>query len=128
MSLIVLIAIVRGKKALSIFPPISEDQVIFREKRVSGGSLDSWRSRAGGSRKALEVIVTTKELWIKPILIVAGFSSIFDSIHKIKLGDIQNTETRGKAVVVTFYSQSAEVKKVSLILRDPSLFLGAIRQ
>ncbi|MCE7990758.1 MAG: hypothetical protein HEP71_02210 [Roseivirga sp.] len=119
---------IKGKRVLRIFPSLFEVQVVFREKGVSGGSLGSLMSRMGGTRKGLEVVVTTEELWIKPIPIVAGFSDTLDNVHKIELRDIINTEVRGNTVLITFKTQSTQVKKVSLILKAPTAFLEALKQ
>lgn len=128
MSIMVLVLIVRGKKALGIFPDTTEVQIKFCERRVSGGSLSTWKGRWGGSRKVLSVIVTSQELWIKPALIVAGFARTFDSIHRIKLSDIKNLETGDQTITITFIDSSLETKRVLLRLKNPEAFTEALNQ
>lgn len=125
MGLIALMLVSKGKKALSIFPKTEEVLIRFRERGVSGGPLTSWRARMSGARKTLEVIVTEDELWIRPVLIAAGFRHL-DLIHKVKLNDVKKTEIDNLLVRITFLNESLETNSFALSLKNPNQFLQAI--
>lgn len=94
----------RGKKALAIFPNISSVDVLFREKRVSGNSRKSLKTKLGGTKNILDVIVTDNELWIRSPLLFAGFGKTYDLLHKVQLSQISNAESNKKKVVIIFNS------------------------
>jgi hypothetical protein len=59
--------LIGGKRAESRFPPIDKQRVMFREKWASGRSTASLSTKLGGASRALDVVVTETELWIKGV-------------------------------------------------------------
>ena len=107
----------RGKRALQIFPDIKEVKVVFREKYASGYSTKSWKTKAGGASKLLDIVVTEEELWVKSNFIFAGFASYYDLVHKISRSNISNIERKPQSIIVDFINSENENKQLVLVPR-----------
>lgn len=116
----------KGKKILSVFPPLDSTKVVFREKRASGGSRKSFITKGGSATKVLDVIVTEKELWIKCSLLMAGLSWAFDLVHKVSLSDINSIQINKNKVVISFKSPKNEVTTFDLKLKKAQEFFDLI--
>src|SRR5687767_15323126 len=77
-----------GKKALSIFPDINSVAVKYRDKTATGYSTQSWKTKVGGASRAIDIVVTDQELWLKSFLLFAGITKQHDLLHKISLTKI----------------------------------------
>ena len=113
-AILIMILYKRGKKALSIFPPIETVRVLYRDKSASGYSTKSFKTKIGGSSKTLEIVVTDKELWLTSKLLLASIGESHDLLHKIALDNIEQVERNGKKVTVNFKNDSGEAKQVVL--------------
>ncbi len=125
---ILIITFRRGKRALEIFPPISTISILFREKGVSGNSRKSFISRNGGANKALEIIVSDNELWIRSAILFAGFGKYSDLIHKIKLVEITKICVDQKIVTITFNSTSQTKTTLDLKMTKAEEFFQIIKE
>ena len=118
----------RGKKALDIFPDISSVDILFRENRVSGNSRKSLKTKLGGARNVLEIIVTNDELWIRNPLLFAGFGKTYDLLHKVQLPHISNAELNKKNVVITFNSTQKTETTLDLKMKKAQEFVEIINK
>lgn len=118
----------RGKKALSIFPPIETVKVIYRDKAASGYSNQSLKTKLGGSNKLLDIVVTDKELWLKSKLLFAGIGQTYDLLHKISLDKIENVEKNGNKVTVNFKTDNGQEKQVVLMTKRVDEFVQIINK
>jgi len=115
-----------GKKALSIFPDINTVQVVYRDKSASGNSTQSWKTKMGGAKNVLDIVVTDKELWIKSMLLFAGIGKRYDLLHKVSLNNIKGVNPKGKKITIDFKTEDGEDKQVVIITKRPDDFMKAI--
>src|SRR5688572_15243352 len=108
----------RGKRALSIFPDISTVKVHYRDKKASGHSTKNWKTKVGGARNSMDIVVTDKELWIKSMLLFAGILQQHDLLHRVPLDRITGTQENGKEIVLDFVNEKGEAKQIVVITRD----------
>lgn len=118
----------RGKKALFIFPDINSVHVVYRDKSASGYSTKSSRTKMGGARNVLDIVVTDKELWIKSMLIFASIGQQFDLLHKISLSNITQANREGRKITLNFKTEEGDDRQVVLLTKWPGDFLNAIRK
>lgn len=117
----------KGKKALSIFPDISSERIIFRDKFASGYSTYSFWTRIGSARNVLDIVVTEKELWLKSTIMFAGIMSYYDLINKIALNNIIAVNKKGQGIEIEFKTDSGKIKQVVILSKKPIDFLKALR-
>ncbi len=115
-----------GKKSLSIFPDINTVHVVYRDKSASGNSTQSWKTKMGGAKNVLDIVVTDKELWIKSMLLFAGIGKRYDLLHKVSLNNIKGVNTKGKKITIDFKTEDGEDKQVVIITKRPDDFMKAI--
>jgi hypothetical protein len=115
-----------GKKALSIFPNINTVKVIYRDKMASGYSTKSWKTKVGGASRAIDIVVTDKELWLTSFLLFAGITKQHDILHKIPFNKIISASDEAGKITLNFKSDKGEAKQVVLITKDTLAFLNAI--
>jgi hypothetical protein len=118
----------RGKKALSIFPDINTVKVIYRDKTASGHSTKNWKTKIGGARNSLDIVVTDKELWTKSMLLFASIGQQYDLIHKVSLDKITGTKENGNQLTVDFTNEKGELKQIVIATNDKLGFLKSIRR
>ena len=119
-------AFFKGKKMLSVFSPLDSVKVVFREKRVSGGSRKSFITKGGSASKVLDVVVTENELWIKCSVLMAGFSWAFDLVHKVDLSNITSVNINKNKVSLSFQSSKNESTVFDLKLKKAKEFFNLI--
>ncbi len=115
-----------GKKALSIFPDIGEVVVRYRDKTGSGRSMQSWKTKIGGAKNVLDIVVTDKELWLKGMMLFAGVCERFDLLHKVPLANITNVQQDGISITIDFTSVDGKDKQLVLVTKRPDAFVNAI--
>ena len=115
-----------GKKALSIFPKLENDLVVYRDKNASGYSLKSWKTKILRTRKSLDIIVLEEEIWLKCIVINARVHEKIDLIHKINKRMIQNVEVKNNQITLSFMTMSDELKQIVLITKKMNDFIDAL--
>ena len=118
----------KGKKALAIFPNINFVNVIYQDKYASGYSTKSWRTRIGGTRNMLKIVVTDNELWLTCNILLAGIGEYYDLLHKISLENIKKVEKQEKKITLDFKTNSGIDKQVVLITKQPEIFLKALNK
>lgn len=104
----------RGKRAISIFPSLDESKFPFVDKRASGYSNKSFKTKVGGAQNSLHVIVTDSELWLKSTLLLASFSKYSDLLHRIPLSKIIDLAEKKNFLDIEFINEKDERKLVSL--------------
>jgi len=127
-AIILMLFYKRGKKALSIFPPIETVKVLFRDKSASGYSTKSFKTKIGGSNKTLGIVVTDKELWLTSKLLLASIGQTYDLLHKISLDKVEQVERNGKKVTVNFKTDTEDAKQVVLWTKRMDDFIKAINK
>lgn len=115
-----------GKKALSIFPDINSVTVRYRDKTALGYSTKSWQTKIGGTSRAIEIVVTDKELWLKSFLLLAGITQQHDLVHKICLTSIIRVKEKGSEIILDFKNATGEKKQVVINTRDKAEFLRTL--
>ena len=118
----------RGKKALSIFPDINLVTVRYRDKTALGYSTKSWQKKIGGTSRAIDIVVTDKELWLKSFLLLAGITQQHDLVHKIPLNRIIRVKEKGSEIILDFKNDKGEKKQVVINTRDKAEFLRTLNQ
>ena len=118
----------RGKKALSIFPDINSVTVRYRDKTALGYSTKSWQTKIGGTSRAIDIVVTDKELWLKSFLLLAGITQQHDLVHRIPLTRIIRVKEKGSEIILDFKNDKGEKKQVVINTRDKAEFLRTLNQ
>jgi hypothetical protein len=118
----------RGKKALSIFPDINTIKVVYRDKRASGHSNKSIKTKLGGARNALDIIVTDSEVWFKSMLLFASITERNDLLHKIPIEKIMKVSQKGNSLTIDFQSIEGKNKQIVLITQNPSELIKALKK
>lgn len=126
MFTIVGLLLISGWKALKIFPPSDQLNILFHEKWASGNSNDTLIHKMGGASKVLDIIITENELWIKPIPLMAGFSNIYGLIRKIKLNNISKVQLKNRIIIIQFANENGSKSEFQLKLKNPQQFLEVI--
>ena len=117
----------RGKKALSIFPDMDSVRVRYRDKTALGYSTKSWTTKVGGASRALDIVVTDDELWLRSFLLLAGITQQHDLVHRIPLKKISSIKRDGGTITMDFKSERGEKKQVVINTRDAEKFLESLR-
>ncbi|MEL6561216.1 MAG: hypothetical protein AAFQ94_23695 [Bacteroidota bacterium] len=118
--------LISGILALRKFPSLNNVNVFFQERWASGNSYDTFIHKYGGAINALDIIITEKELWIKPFLLVAGFSSVYGLIRKIQITDIREVSSKNELIVIHFANESGSMSEFHLKLKGKQQFLKVI--
>ena len=116
----------RGKKALSIFPDINSVTIRYRDKTALGYSTKTWTTKIGGASRALDIVVTDEELWIRSFLLLAGITQQHDLVHRIPLHKIMGIKQEGSSIVLDFKNDKDEKKQVVINTRDREGFLKSL--
>ncbi|RLD21382.1 MAG: hypothetical protein DRI54_09205 [Bacteroidetes bacterium] len=119
--------IIRGKKALSIFPEIRNEKVIYRDKKASGYSTKSWKTKIGGANRSIDVVVTNVELWLRSNLFFAGILKQYDLVHRISLKNVTRVNKNGRKLTLDFINDNDESKQVVILTKDPDAFINALK-
>lgn len=115
-----------GKRALSIFPDIKTVQVKYHDKTALGYSTKSWKTKVGGASRAVEIVVTDKELWLRSFLLFAGITKQHDLVHRVPLDKIIRVKENKEQITLDFKSDKGESKQVVLNTRDKMKFLSSL--
>ncbi len=115
-----------GKKAISIFPDLNTVNVIYRDRTASGYSTKSWKTKIGGASRAIEIVVTDKELWLTSFLLFAGITKQHDLLHKIPLHRIIAVKENKNEITLNFKNEKGEAKQVVINTKDKAGFLKSI--
>jgi hypothetical protein len=115
-----------GKRALSIFPDIKTVSVKYHDKTALGYSTKSWKTKVGGASRAVEIVVTDKELWLRSFLLFAGITKQHDLLHRIPINKITRTKESNGEITLDFKSDKGESKQVVLNTRDKEKFLDSL--
>lgn len=115
-----------GKRALSIFPDIKTVQVKYHDKTALGYSTKSWKTKVGGASRAVEIVVTDKELWLRSFLLFAGITKQHDLVHRVPLDKIIRVKENKEQITLDFKSDKGESKQVVLNTRDKMKFLNSL--
>jgi len=99
MGIIFTIFMIRGKKALIIFPELNSVDILYRDKHASGYSTKSLITKMGGANKVLDLVITNTELWIRSNRLFASISLRYDLLHKIPFDRIEKAEKMGAKIV-----------------------------
>lgn len=118
---------IKGRKALSIFPNTHQNKFKFRDKRASGYSTKSRKTKLGGARNSLDIAVTNDELWLKSMILFASVSKENDLLHRIPPNKIANVEENGNTITIDFFSNTGENKKVHIRTKRPKELIDALR-
>ena len=118
----IFIFLIRGRKAIEIFPK-SEGLIFeYSENFASGHSTQSVITQMGSARKILRIRITADELWIKTNILMASIAERFDLLHLIPIRSLKSVKREGKSVSVEF-KKSGEVKKILLISKTPNVLV-----
>jgi hypothetical protein len=104
---------------------------LYSDSFCSGRSLKSFRTRFGGARNCLKVVVTQDDLFVlAPIRFLVFFTEKFDLEHAIAKRSITQFSMfrvmRQPGYRVTYISQSGEVRTIELWPRRPKEFEQAM--
>lgn len=117
----------RGKKVLEIFPSLESVGILFQEKRVSGSSRKSSKTKRGGARNVLEVIITNDELWIRSPLLFASIANTNDLLHKVELSEVLNIELNKENVAISFSTNDKSETTLDLNMKKAKEFIRIIK-
>jgi hypothetical protein len=109
---------VAGWRAEQKFRGQGHQPIRFRERGASGYSNRSTLTRLGWANRALEVVVTDAEVWIKGIWPpVSYIGSRFDMTHRIQRLQIRSAQARNDA---------GSESHIVLRLEAPQAFMSAL--
>lgn len=118
MIYILSIFLIKGKGALKLFANLDDKNIIYSEKYGSGYSTKSFRSKHGGVRNILRIIITDKELILKTPLLLAYIAQKHDMLQRIPLERIYKTERTSSllnsGLHVFFKNENGEDKEIVL--------------
>ena len=115
-----------GRNAEKKFRDLKQQTIRFRERGASGRSHRSLATKLGGASRALDVIVTDRELWIKGIWPAFTFiAARFDLSHRVPLERVGSTRQDGRSVFVTVRDELDGESVLELQLKKPDEFLLA---
>jgi hypothetical protein len=117
---------IKGRKALSIFPDIDQNQLKFRDKRASGYSTKSRKTKLGGARNSLDIVVTNDELWLKSMILFASISKENDLLHRIPLNKITSVEENGNNITIDFISPARDNNRILICTNRPKELIDAL--
>lgn len=120
-----LVIVIKGRKALSIFPDKATLNILFRDQAASGASFNNAKSSFGST--PLDIIVTDKEVWLSSPFLFAALGKYNDVIHRISREQIQSVNTTEKGVLFSFKNQDGLNKQVNLLLKNKEAFLEALK-
>lgn len=115
----------RGKPIWPSDPP----SPLFKERFASGRSHRTWFSRIGGARNALVVMVTSRELIVRPLLpamLVFRLPELTGLEHTVPARRIQGVDANGGAVDVEFENDSGQLETLTLQLDGQEEFVRAL--
>jgi len=120
----------KRKKRGSIFPDVSENDIMFSEKTASGRSHKSIFTRYGGANNCLKIIITNEELWITSWFPFSLLIEKFDLEHRIKKDQITDIEQLKKmtknSFIIHFKTDDNSEKTIELYPKDSNAFAQAI--
>lgn len=125
---VVYMLFMKGKKALSIFPDISTQNVKFQDITAIGKSTDTTKRKGGHPKSKLELIITDSELWIKSKLSTAFITTNRDAIHKIPLKNIIKISKEDNTILLDFKTTSDVNKQVALDTNNSEEFLNVLKE
>lgn len=115
--------LIKGKKALSIFPDINSVNVRFRDQSSSGATYHKNLFKRGSASKVLDVVITDQELWLKSLWVFAYIAQRGGLLQKIKLTDIISVSTNGKKIDIEFYDVDGQKYKLWIKVKNTQSFL-----
>ncbi len=119
---LVSIFFIRGRKAIQMFSDLDLSSLVYSEKRASGYSTKSFRTKRGGASKVLHIMITDKELIIKTFMFLAHVTEKHDMLHRIPLENISRTEIKKGTIFsklfVEFKGKDGEIKEIVLIAKN----------
>ena len=119
---------VGGRRAERRFRDQGQQPIRFRERGASGYSNRSLLTKLGGARRALDVVVTDDEVWVKGIWPPFSFvGTRFDLTHRIRRSLVRSVESRGDTVDLRFLSEEGADSHIVLILKNARAFVAAVR-
>ena len=117
------------KRGLYIeIPP--DEEILWFEKRASGRSSKSFRTKVGGASNCLGVYLTSEALLIQPSSFFRVLAPRFDLIQKIPIESIVSVESSknriGSYIEIEFRDSSGELRVFCLTLRNQRAFLDRL--
>ncbi len=107
------------------FIGLSDQKILFRDKRGSGYSTKSNFTKIGGASNSLEVIILETELWLKASLWAMGMDhkNKNDLIHRIPMKNIKGVELIGKEIKLEFLTENEDPREIRLNLKNREEFI-----
>jgi hypothetical protein len=115
-----------GKKALSIFPDIKSVHVVYRDATATGYSKQSWKTKFAGASRAIDIVVTEQELWLKSIVLFANVTKQHGLLHRVQLRKVLRAKPDGDYITIDFKNERGEAKQVVIRTRNNTEFIKAI--
>lgn len=122
---LVLVIVIKGRKALAIFSDKTTLNILFRDEAASGAPVYNGKTRFGST--PLDIIVTDKEVWLSSPFLFAALGKYNDVIHRISRDQIQAVLATQKGILLSFKNQDGLDKQVNLLLKDQERFLNALK-
>jgi hypothetical protein len=120
---------IAGRRADARFRDQGHQRIIFRERFASGRSNRSLLTKLGGASRALDVVVTDAELWIKGIW--SPFTYIgtrYDLTHRVPLSDVRKVHLTNNGAELWFRNEEGSESHVELRLKHVEAFGAAMKK
>jgi hypothetical protein len=109
---------VRKNRKGSIFPQVSEIEILYKEKFASGCSCKNIFTRLGKARYCLTLTITKNELWVVPFFPFNLVSGIYDLEHRIKKDSIKSIKESGflgiKSFIITYMDEKQKRRTIKI--------------
>jgi len=119
MSYILIVFYFGAKKANKLFDTFDEGKVVYSEKGASGYSMESFRTRNGGSSKLLHILITPDELVFTSYFFVLFVAKRSDLLHRVPIKSIESLDIeKGRwspKLHVKFKNERGESKDVVVV-------------
>ena len=116
----------KGRKIISIFPNISQEDIKYIKKNSSAYSTKSLKSKISGGRKVLEVLVTSNEIWLKSSAFYAYFLHKNDVIHRIQFKNIKQVVSTENSVILDFTTENGTFKQLVINTNTPKKLIDSL--
>jgi hypothetical protein len=115
----------------AIIERLRDASTLYSDNFCSGRSLKSFRTKYGGARNCLKVVVTRDGLFLlAPIQFLVYFTEKFDLEHDIPKNSIREFEKLNRPLQsgfrVSYLGQSGETRTIELWPRRPKIFEQAM--
>ena len=104
--------------------------IIYEENNASGRSLKNWRTKWGGARNCLRLLISESELWVTPVFPFSALAESIDLDHRIPLVSIQEVNfdkgLLGTRCTLKYKDETGATHLLEVSPKKPEEFMAAL--